>query len=733
MRSSLHLAIVLQFHQPPTASVVSLEESFDEVYCPVLDAVEADERLLLNLHFGGRILEHALAHRSDFLSRIARLWRAGRVELLGGAFYDPVLAAIPERDAVGQLQFTANWLKRHLGQVPTGAWLALRAWDPALPRALGAAQIEWTLLDDAQFMAAGLETDTIHGHYTTERAGHPVSVFPIDRALSLALITGDAESMRARLGVANLAHQPEERLESVALPGERLVRSGRFTELLRVLVSEYHWLKTIPLARAFQVFPTRGRMYLPTGADPALAEWSRPAATRSDRLELERALRGAGMWDAVEHFVGRVVFENFLVKYGEANRLHKRMLASSASVDRLRAVLAERQRSGKASGSDGKARKVLERACDALWRAQTHTVYWHGGGDDVGIYDPRLRYSTTRQLMVAQRMVERALGDPARAGWSSYRTDHDADGNAEAVVMTPTLGAVVHAARGGTLWELDLRDRGMPLLTAMSPVEEPYDDTLVGNEVVLGEDEDEHPTLPPMSTEWDRPPNPSLARRRVDRQERGAFQDHFLGSETTLETFNFRQFRQLGDFAVEPWELMRIAGPESGTPDGRVLVGRSGVVKDVDRTLLLRIEKEYRFDPSKPRMIVAHSITNRSRETASSWHGFEWTLGIPSGDPANVVATTFAGEEQFETTLTRGPQDLGWLSWIELKDTEAEVAIVIQLPELLKAWWVPITSVHEGPDGWQEVVQGHTLLLHRALEIWGEDTQSMEIIIDFLR
>ncbi len=517
MRSSLHLAVVLHFHQPPTASAVSLEESFDEVYCRVLDAIEADERLLLNLHFAGRILEHALAHRPDFLSRLARFWRAGRVELLGGAFYDPVLAAIPERDAIGQLRYTANWHKRHLGRVSAGAWLALRAWDPALPRALGAAQIEWTLLDDAQFTAAGLEPDNIHGHYTTERAGHPVSVFSIDRALSLALGTGDPEDMKGKLAACNLAHQPEERLESVALQGGRLVRSGRFTELLRVLDSEYHWLKTIPLSRAFQVFPTRGRLYLPTGADPALAEWSRPAATRSYRLQLQRALESAGLWDAVEHFVGRVVFENFLVKYGEANRLHKRMLAASLSVDRLRSVLTERQRSGKASESDGKARKVLERACDALWRAQTHTVYWHGGSYDVGIYDPLLRLSTTRQLMVAQRMVERALGDPARGGWSSYRTDHDADGNAEAVVMTPTLGAVVHAARGGTLWELDLRDRGMPLLTAMSPVEEPYDDTLVGNEVVLVNDEDEHPTLPPHDEEWERPTNPSLARRRVDR------------------------------------------------------------------------------------------------------------------------------------------------------------------------------------------------------------------------
>ena len=732
MRSSLQLAVVLHFHQPPTASVLTLEDCFDHIYEPVLDAIEADERLLLNLHFGGRILEHALAHRPDFLGRLAQFWRAGRIELLGGAFYDPVLAAIPERDAISQLQFTANWLKRQLGKVPAGAWLALRAWDPALPRPLSASGVSWTLLDDAQFLAAGLEPEDVHGHYTTERAGHPVGVFPIDHALSRALSEGPEQRMRDHLGVTNLAHQPDERLESVALQGERLVQSGRFNELLAVLDSEYHWLKTIPLSRAFDVFPTRGRVYLPSGADPALTEWSRPAASRAQRRLLREQLEMAGMWTAVEHFVGRVLFDNFLAKYGEADRLHKRMLATSRAVDRLRGVLAERQRKGKASASDGKARKVLERACDALWRAQTHSVYWHGGPEEVGVYDPRLRLSTTRQLMVAQRMVERALGDPARTGWSGFKHDHDADGHAEAVVMTPTLGAVVHAARGGTLWELDLRDRGMPLLTCMSPVEEPYDDTLVGNEVVLVDAED-RPTLPPSGGAWAGVTNPHLARRRVDRQARGAFQDHFLGAETTLETFGFRQFRQLGDFAVEPWELMRVAGPEAEGGAGRVLVGRSGVVKDVESTLLLRIEKEYRFDPLKPRMVLSHAVTNRSRETAGFWHGLEWTMGIPSADAGNISVTTFGGPEEREARLVDGPQDLGRLNWIEIKDQEAEVAIVVQLPELARAWWVPVVSVHEGPDGWQEVIQGHTLLLHRELEIWGEDTLTTDVVIDFLR
>ena len=735
MHHRLHLACVLVFDQPSGAAASAMDRRFAQGIEPIVAAMESDERLSFVLHISGRLLEFAANRRPKLLGRMAALVAQGRLELLGGGYYSPVLSSIPERDAIGQLQHMTNWLSRNLDSRPAGCWLALRSWDPGLPRVLAQAGMRYTLVDDAQFFGAGLQPGLVHGHFSTHRTGHSVSVFPIDRRLTQVVETAVPSRVLDLLSRANAAHQTEgERLAVLAMDGDRFVATGRFGDLVDHLDHQHHWLKSTTLARSFETQPTRGLVNLLQGADPDLAEWACTAEARERRRYLHFRLEQAHSWGLVRYHVDRVLFDNFLIKYREANHLHKRMLATSNNVDRLRTILAERQRTGRVSESDVRARRVLEKACDLLWRAQSHGVYWHRGRGLAGVYDPRLRISVTRQLMSAVRTVEAALGDPARNGWWDQRIDYDSDGAEEALVKSPHLSAVVHAAAGGVLWELDLRERGIPLLTALSPVEEPYDDELVGNEVVLVDSElSVEPDRIPKTNPGARLPTREMERRRVDRLQRGAFQDHFLGPETTLQTFAVRQFRDVGDFAGKRYELARIAGPENPhQPYGVAHVVRSGVVKDVDKTLLLRVEKEYRFDPNRARMVVHHTISNRSRDTATFWHGLEWTFGIPSGEELNLWATAFEGNRERTYQLIDGPQDLGEITWLEIKDTELDLAVVIEVPEPVRAWWTPVTSVYETAEGWVETVQGQTLLLHRELEVWGEDSQSMQVGIDFL-
>lgn len=737
MRSSLHLACVFCFDQAQAASAVAMDRRFQHAIEPLLALLEANERLQAVVHIGGRLLDHAAGHRPQVLGRITALHQQGRLELLGGAFYSPVLSAIPEKDAMGQVRFATNWLKRNLNIIPTGAWLPLRAWDPTLPGVLSQAGVRYTLIDDAQFFGAGLQPVHVHGHFVNHRAGNSVSLFPIDRRLTEAAVQAPIEGARQVFERTNEARQDEgDQVAVLAFDGDEVVGSGRAEQLFAMFVEDHHWLKTITLSRAFDAFPTRGPISLLTGADPDLAEWACTAEARERRRYLQYRLDQAHAWSLVRYHVDRVIFDNFLIKYAEANHLHKRMLAVSENIDRLRTVLAERRITGRVSETDTHARKVLERACDALWRAQSHASYWHKGKEHPGIYSPQLRISTTRQLMKAQHMVEKALGDPAKGGWWAGRRDYDADGNPEALVVSRELSAVVHAAQGGTLWELDMRRRQIPLQTGLSPVEEPYDDQLIGNEVTLVDTALSHerlraipktnPGSPPPRRTWE------FARRRVDRVPRGAFQDRVLGPETTLDTFARRQFRELGDFAEGRFELTRIAEPEPEEPMGVVQVVRSGVAKDVDRTMLLRVSKEYRFDPFKPRMVLDHAVVNRSRDTVTMWHGLEWTLGLPSGSELNLWATGFMGNRERTYQLIDGPQDLGVLTWLEVKDMELELSVVMETPDPVRVWWTPVVSVYETQEGWQEVVQGQTLLFHRDLEIWGEDTASMQLTFDFL-
>ena len=731
MRPTLNTVCVLHFHQPTGVHPNAIEKAFDDYYEVLLDQIEGSPQLRLNLHFTGTVLEHALAHRPAFLDRLRRLWKQDRIEVLGGAFHDPVLPSIPDRDALGQLRYTSNFFTRHLGRAPLGAWLCLRAWDPGRIRTLAMTGVRYTLLDDAQFVIAGLHPDEIHGWYTTERSGHALSIFPIDATFVDAVQVSDRDGLVSTLqGLARNVGTQRSHPEVFAGDGEALMRSGQLLQLLSVLREEHHWVKTLTLEQAWSGFPGRGRLYLPTSCQPELGDWCRPAAAVARRRTWAREMALMGVWEQAQQFEGGVVWDNFLVKYPEANRVHKRMLRVSRRIDELRTVLARNHRAGKKVEA---VRKILEKSCSALWRSQNHSVYWHGGPLNPGIYDPVLRQRTLRELLAAERVIDRVLDGKEPAPWEMSVADHDADGEDEVLVRTPHFSVIIDPGRGGGFWELDLRKRNIALHSSLSPVEEPYHQRVAGNEVLLVDEDEEEITLPPVASVTSA--EPALATLTIDRIPRGAFQDHFLGPETTLESFARRQFRELGDFAAEAYEVIKTAEPNGGE-SGAITVGRSGVVKDLERTLLLRVEKTFRLSTSRARLQVERELENRSRDPASVWYGLEWTFGIPSTRVDKVTVMTL-GEgddgEQVAWNLGGGPVDLGEHSWFEWEDAGSELAIVVELDRPMRLWWVPITTVCMGTDRFHEIVQGNTLLMHGPTEVWGSEKQVLQLRIDFIQ
>jgi len=740
VRSTIHLVCALHFHVPTGVSAKALRRATAEKYRPLIAVIEKHRQLRLSLHFAGPILEHLRDQEPAMLSRLRELANEGRIELLGGAYHDAVLPSIPERDALSQLQLTANFCKQHFGKVPAGAWMCLRAWDPALPTLLRKARVEYTLLDDAQFVAGGLDPSAIHGHFVTERAGDAITVFPVDRELTRTVEEGSLEQLRERLETAARAGAAaaamarasnggqttaaDERLEVIAVEADRLLSTGRLEPFVGLLAEEYTWVKTHTMHRARGIWASRGRVYVPGGAEASLSAYARPAEGVRLRRDFQERMEAAGVWDEVESYLGPVSFNSFLVKYPEADRIHKRMLRVSRKVDALRNFVQQKQDHPAAK----KARVMLEKVCAALWRAQNHSVYWHGGRRGNGIYDPLLRQRVTRELLAAERIVDRLLGDPSTKGWYGEAIDVDGDGRAEAVVATPHFGAVVHAGRGGTLWELDLRQKGLPIQTSVDGGEEP--------EHLTGDTDTDVSLVGPSgeASVADRPMVPELAALGLGRAPRGALVDHFFAPEATASSFASRRFPEVGTFARAPYDLMRIQGPQNGHAFGSVVLGHSGVARGLKGAdSLLRVERELRFELERPQIEVHRTVTNRSREAASFWYGLEWTFGIPSGRAGSVTLKTFdADENEVTHALADGPQDLGEHRWFEWVDAAGGLAIVVELEEPAGIWWCPVRTVVMSPDGWKESIQGHSIVIHRREEIWGEDSKELVVKASFL-
>ena len=149
MAPRISLALVIHNHQP----VGNFGWVFAEVYEQRLPADARGARAPprrppRRSTTPGPLLEWLAAERPESLARSGRSWTRGQVELLGGGFYEPILASLPERDRVGQLGRMADELERCSGRRPRGAWLAERVWEPDLPTSLAAAGYRWTILDD---------------------------------------------------------------------------------------------------------------------------------------------------------------------------------------------------------------------------------------------------------------------------------------------------------------------------------------------------------------------------------------------------------------------------------------------------------------------------------------------------------------------------------------------------------------------------------------------------------
>src|SRR3989304_6201886 len=72
-------------------------------YPPMIEALERPPGVRLALHYTGPLLEWLAAEHPDVIDRLRALVERRQVEILGGGYFEPVLASLPERDRLSQL------------------------------------------------------------------------------------------------------------------------------------------------------------------------------------------------------------------------------------------------------------------------------------------------------------------------------------------------------------------------------------------------------------------------------------------------------------------------------------------------------------------------------------------------------------------------------------------------------------------------------------------------------
>ena len=106
MTHTIRFCLVLHNHQPIGNFDGVFEQAYQDSYLPFLDVFEPYRDLRISLHTSGPLMEWLDQTHGEYLDRLAGLVAAGRLEIVGGAFYEPILTMIPSRDRVGQIRCT---------------------------------------------------------------------------------------------------------------------------------------------------------------------------------------------------------------------------------------------------------------------------------------------------------------------------------------------------------------------------------------------------------------------------------------------------------------------------------------------------------------------------------------------------------------------------------------------------------------------------------------------------
>ncbi len=504
----------VHLHQPVGNFDHVFEEHLRDVYRPLVERLAERRFFPFTLHISGPLLEWLEAHDAAYLDLIGRLAADRHVELLLAGFYEPVLASLVPADRVEQVAWMREAIRRRFGVEATGLWLTERVWEPDLAAHLADAGVRYVVLDDRHFLVSGFERDQLHAPFWTESSGKRVALFPIDERLRYLIPFRPPAEISAYLGELRAAGRPlavfvDDGEKFGGWPGTKdwVYTRGwlaQFLDAIGALVAAGDVRLTTPGA-ALRDVASAGLAYLPTASYREMETWALPAHAAARLAALERDLGEERVAGPDGAFVRGGHWRNFLVKYPEANRMHKKMLALSALC--------------RARGDPPAARR-------AIGRAQCNDAYWHGVFG--GLYLPHLRAAIWRNLALAEGELRRG------EGLAVETLDLDGDGAEELWIHSSVCSALVSPHRGGVIEEYTVFERGINYADVLTRRREPYHEPAPGQagavEAILTGDG--APSIHDLerSVRLQRLPP-------IDPSDRALFVDRVLAGDVTLDAY----------------------------------------------------------------------------------------------------------------------------------------------------------------------------------------------------
>ncbi|HEY6443423.1 MAG TPA: alpha-amylase/4-alpha-glucanotransferase domain-containing protein [Candidatus Acidoferrales bacterium] len=681
------LVFLIHAHQPIGNFEDVIERAYQSSYLPFVELLSRHPAIRLGLHYTGPLLEWIERAHPEYLDRLRALAASRQVEIIGGGFYEPILVTIPPQDRHDQILRLADYLEKHIGARPRGAWLAERVWEPQVPSTLAPAGVEYTLVDDNHFLGAGFQIDQLYGYYLCEDLGHTVKVLPGLKILRYLIPFHDVNETTDFLRNAASAHPGGfaamgDDLEKFGVwPGthDLCYKDGWLDRFFSAIEENSDWLATsTPGDAVASRFPA-GRADLPTASYTEMMEWSLPTPARdryhalieefSSRPDMLPFLHG-GIW------------RGFFSKYAESNLLHKKMLHVSKKV---RALPGNRR--------DKKSQAAHDEAATSLHQGQCNDPYWHGIFG--GLYSPHLRTAVWRSLIRAEAIADR-LTHRRKHYAEVARLDFDADGRQELYFTSESYTILVHPCDAATVSAIDFRAPSVALINSLARRPESYHARLRSLTTHrVGESLSIH--------EQSRTKEEGLERfLHYDRWPRNSFRLLLFSQDKTFQDCSSVQLAEDAALAGGIYRVVELSSERvsfaseesadwpsektlsfSSTPDGFEILCDVIVRRHAPGAATINVGLEVILNflaPSKP---------DRYFESNGRRYPLRWAAAVPGGEPLRVV------------------------------DEWQHVAVALEAPSARNFWVAPIETVSESEDGFERIYQGSQIVA-----VWPVELQS---------
>lgn len=566
-------AMALHIHQPIGNFDSVLERAYRNCYLPFFNILFEYPSIKITLHISGCLLDYVKARHPEFLDKLRHMGKRRQVEFLGGAYYEPILIAIPPHDLSGQIRMMSDYIKSNFNQEPKGMWIPERVWAPRLSNLISKAGVKYCILDDVHLLNAGIPKENTYGFFLTGRKGNEVAVFPSDKKLRYIIpFSKPYEVIEYFTEVAKAQKYPllvygDDGEKFGEWPGTHkwVFEEGWLKNFFDELVKNESWLKLVHFSDYLNSHPALGRIEIPEASYEEMMEWA------------------GGSW------------LNFLSKYAEANQLHKKMVYVSSKISRI--------------DKKTKQKQIAEKAKRELYKGQCNCAYWHGVFG--GLYLYHLRCAVYSHLIKAEKIADSVL-EKNREEWLNVKElDFNMDGKKKYILENKTFSIYIDPSEGGIIKELDYKPLSFNLVNTLSRRKEAYHQKILDSMQQWPETK--------VATIHDdfRTAGPEFKNSLVyDRFGRYFLRGYFVGDKLDIDELTTCSFKEIGDFSTGKYSVER--------QDNSILLQRESVVFGSELRLCKRLSIM-----SKDELEVNCSIDKKGSSRPNVLFGLEFNITMP--------------------------------------------------------------------------------------------------------